>query len=162
MTKPHIDLEKMQIVGESGTIYKIIPEMLSAGRLPEYEIRGMTLGFRTDFDTVLRTINEVEEVLMRGKDNAQGNAVTAVNKLRGIKNGMIQYATNGRAAVIEFCSLVCIKEGENIGVHTEEQIRDKFNDWASIPAADFFYLAARLTPSFPEHYNAALRQNQAN
>ena len=155
--KTGIHLEERIIVGSSGTIYKIVPEALSTTRAPEYEIRGALLGMNTDFETLIKAIRSAKNVLIKGQDNAQGNAHTAIKILEGIDEGMINYQLNNRAAIVEFCSLVCIKEGEKLNVHTEEQIRDKYIDWGEIPILDFLDLAGRLIPGFREFYLAAIK-----
>lgn len=155
--KTGIYLDERIIVGSSGTIYKIVPEALSTTRAPEYEIRGGLLGLNTDFETLIKGIRSAKNVLIKGTDNAQGNVHNAVNTLDGIEAGLINYQLNKRPAIIEFCSLVCIKEGEKLNVHTEEQIRDKYADWGEIPILDFLDLAGRLIPGFREFYLAAIK-----
>ena len=151
-----IDFEKLTITGKSGKIYRILPKDISAGRFPEYEIRQITLAFNTDFNTVFKTINEVIDVLLKGKDNAQGNTYEAVTKLKNIQSGMVNFAENSRPAIIEFVSLFTIAEGEDVSKHTEEQIKAKYEDWANIPIDAFFLLAAKAIPQFRENLQSQL------
>lgn len=156
--KAHIDYEKQHIVGKTGKIYRIMPEMLSTARAPEYEIQGALLGFNTNFESIYKTIIEVKEVLLRGKDNAQGNTYVAVQKLDQIIEGLYRFQDSKRPQVIELLSLICIADGEDVGIHSEQQIREKYEEWAEIPIVDFIVLASRLIPGFKEYYKEALNR----
>ena len=156
MSKAYIDYEKKQIIGRSGTVYRILPEMLSGGRAPEWEIRGALLGFRTDFETIYRGITEAINALLYGKDSVVGNSYAAIEKLKAIQKGLLHYQENARAPVIEFISLVTLYDGEDTAQHTEEQIRKKYEDWADIPVVDFILLASKLIPKFHEYYKERL------
>ncbi len=145
-----IDFDKRVIKGKSGKIYKIAPEDISVGRWAEFEIRGLTIAYNTDFETLLNMIKEVKDVLMNGKNNAQGNTHVAISKIEEFENGMINYQLNKRPKLIEFISLFVVSEDEDKSIHTEEQIREKYNDWADIPISDFFFLCANVIPSFRE------------
>lgn len=156
-----IDYEKRIITGKSGKIYRIVPEIISAGRAPEFEIRSILLGYKTDFETLLKTINEIENILIKGPDNAQGNAHKALNKIDDFKKGLINFKLNNRSAIVEFASLYCIGEDEDVSNHSEDVIRYKFADWAHIPEVDFFLLSANAIKGFRESYLNALESQKA-
>ena len=145
-----IDWDKRQIIGKSGTIYKISPETLSSGRAPEFEIRSILLAYRTDFETLLTMINKATKLM--DSATAFGPMYEASAMLKDFQKGLINYQLNKRPAVIEFASLFCIKEGEDVGNHSEDIVREKYEDWRDIPEADFFLLCANVIPSFKENY----------
>ena len=150
MKTEHIDFEKRIIKGKSGKLYKIAPEDISAGRWAEFEIRSLTISYNTDFETLLTTLREIKDIIMNGKNNAQGNAHHALKKIEEFEGGLVNYQLNSRPKLIEFVSLFCIAEGEDKAIHNEDQIREKYNDWAHIPIADFFLLCANVIPSFKD------------
>lgn len=147
-----IDFENRTITGKSGKVYKIVPELISSGRAPEFEIRSILLGYKTDFETLMKMMNEVETILTKGTDNAQGNAHKALVKIADFKKGLINFQLNNRSAIVEFASLYCIAEGEDVSTHNEDIIREKFKDWAHIPEVDFFFLSANAIRGFRESY----------
>jgi len=155
-----INWEQRTITGASGKIYKILPELISAGRAPEFEIRGMVLSYRTNLDTLAQLHQDVKTILTKGEDNMAGNIHKVLNKLDDFDKGILHYLENKRNALIEFASLFCIADGEDVGVHTEDQIREKYNDLKHIPDADFFFLCQKAIPSFAKRYLEI--ENQAN
>jgi hypothetical protein len=144
-----IDFEKRIIKGKSGTIYKILPEKLSVGRAAEFEIRSTLLGFNLDFETIFKKISKAVKIL---EDSTSfGGLIDAHNELKEIQSGLIKFQENKRPQVIEFCSLFCLKEGEDTSNHNEDVIREKYEDWAHIDHNDFFLLCANVIPSFKEN-----------
>ncbi len=148
--KKGIDFDKRVIHGKSGKIYKIMPEDISVGRWAEFEIRGWTLAYNTDFETLYKMFESVEDHIMNGKHNAQGNAHNALKEIQEFKNGMVNYQLNKRSKIVEFVSLFTTEKDEDVSIHTEEQIRKKYDDWGHIPVADFFLLCANVIPSFKD------------
>lgn len=151
-----IDWDKRQITGKSGKVYKIVPESLSAGRTAEFEIRAMMLAYKTDFETLAKLLSRVRHSLREGK--TFGDVADALNDLDKFEEGLVNFQLNGRSELVEFCALFCIAEGEDVGVFTQEQIIDKWNDWKHIPEADFFLLCAKAIPSFKERFLDILKQ----
>jgi hypothetical protein len=147
-----IDWNNRIITGSSGKVYKIQPELISAGRAPEFEIRGMVLGYRTNLDTLAALHSNVKLTLIKGEDNMAGNIHKVLNLLDDFDKGILHYLENKRNALLEFASLFCIAEGEDVGIHNEEIIRDKYNDWKHIPDQDFFFLCQKAIPSFAKRY----------
>ena len=145
-----IDLQKMIITGKSGKIYKIMPESISAARYSEYSLRSSLLAFKTDFETLFTSINKAIEHLRYGKENAIGNAMNAASLLENIQKGMINFQENNRPAIIEFVSLFTIAENEDVSKHSEDQIREKYEDWSHIAIVDFFLLVSQAIPKFKE------------
>lgn len=152
MKKAYINFKESKIYGRSGTVYNIQPEMLSTGRAPEYEIRTATLGFVSDFKSIYTAINDAINILMRGKDNAQGNAHVAINKLQAITERLTKLQDVKRSSMVEFCSLFCIGPNEDVSTHDEETIRAKWEDWAEIPEKDFFLLATSVIDGYRDIY----------
>lgn len=160
MSKANIDIENRKIIGESGKVYKISPETLSIGRAAEFQIRGILLGFKTDFETLLIMVDSSIKRLEGGK--TFGDIADTINELKSFRKGLIDYQLNTRPAIVEFCSLFCIGEGEEVGTHTEDVIREKYADWKTIPEQDFFFLCANVIPSFRESYLKAIKGEQEN
>lgn len=148
--KAKIDWEKRQIIGRSGKVYRIAPETLSTGRTPEFEIRSIALAYRTDFETLLKLIRKVKGVLRDGR--TFGEVADALNLLEKFEQGMINFQLNNRSELVEFCSLFCIGENEDVGVHTEDIIIEKYEDWREIPEVDFFLLCTKAISSFRQRY----------
>lgn len=151
MTSKYIDLENRKIIGKSGKVYNIAPEDISVGRWAEFEIRSITIAYNTDFETLLNTFRSIKDILMNGKNNAQGNAYHAIKEIDEFEKGLINYQLNHRPKLVEFISLFTTAEGEDKSLHSEEIIREKYNDWSHIPIADFFFLAAKVIPSFSDY-----------
>lgn len=141
-----IDFEKRTIKGKSGKIYNIVPEKLSVGRSAEFEIRSTLLGFNMDFQTIWRKIDEADKLLEEAKNF--GAMMDASFKLKEIKGNLKRWSDNQRPQIIEFCSLFCLMENEDVSVHDEEVIRQKYDDWSHIPVADFFLLCANVIPGY--------------
>jgi hypothetical protein len=156
--KAKIDIENRKIIGHSGKVYKINPEGLSIGRAAEFQIRGILLGFKTDFETLLKMVDSSVKRLEGGK--TFGDIADTINELKSFRKGMLDYQLNTRPTIIEFCSLFCIGEGEDIGTHTEDVIREKYDEWKTIPDQDFFFLCANVIPHFRESYLKALKGEQ--
>lgn len=152
--KNKIDWENRKIYGHSGKEYKILPELLTAGRAAEFQIRGMVLGFNTDFETLLKLVHNAAKRLREG--NNYGAIADTITELEQFKKGMLNYQENSRPAIVEFCSLFCIGEGENTGIHNEDIIREKYNDWREIPIQDFFLLSGQAIPYFRERLAEAV------
>lgn len=144
-----IDFEKRTIRGKSGTIYKIMPEKLSVGRAAEFEIRSTLLGFSLDFETIFKKIAKAKSVLSGAV--SFGGIIEAHNELEEIQRGLIRFQENKRPGIVEFCSIFCIKDKEDLSIHDEDIIREKFDDWAHIDINDFFLLCANVIPSFKEN-----------
>ena len=155
-----IEWNNRTITGISGKVYKIQPELISAGRAPEFEIRGMVLAYRTNLDTLAKLHNEIRITLTKGEDNMAGNIHKVLTKIEDFDKGILHYLENKRNALLEFASLFCIGEGEEVGIHTEDQIREKYNDWKHIPDADFFFLCQKAIPSFAKRYLEIEKENQ--
>lgn len=143
-----IDYNKGVIIGKSGKVYRIATDRIGAARYTEYSIRSSLLAFNTEFETLFNRINSAINHLRNGKENPTGNATNAINELESILKGMVSYHENKRPAIIEFCSTFCVLDDEDITIHTEDQIREKYEDWAHIPIYDFFLLASKATPNF--------------
>jgi len=156
--KAKIDIENMVIIGRSGKKYTISPESLSIGRAAEFQIRGATLAFKTDFETLLLMVDNSLKRLEKGQ--TFGDIAETIFELRQFKNGMIDFQLNQRPAIVEFCSLFCIGEGEDVGKHNEEFVREKWDDWRDIPEQDFFFLSANVIPSFRSNYLKMLSETQ--
>jgi len=146
-----IDIQKLTITGKSGKVYRIMPESISAARYAEYSLRSSLLAFKTDFETLFTSINKAIEHLRYGKENSIGNAMNAAALLENIQKGMLSFQENNRPAIIEFVSLFVISEGEDLSKHTEDQIREKYEDWSHIPIVDFFLLASQAIPKFRDY-----------
>lgn len=151
-----IDFEKGIITGKSGKIYKIAIQDISASRYTDYSIRSSLLAFNTDFETLFTRINNALTNLRHGKENAQGNASNAIVELESILKAMVNYQENTRPAIIEFCSTFCIAENEDISIHTESQIAEKYEDWKHIPIEGFFFVSEqsnkRIQSIFDKHF----------
>lgn len=156
--KSKIDFENRVIYGKSGKVYKILPEMLTIGRAAEFEIRSILVGYKTDFETLLKLIGNVETRLRNG--NTWGAVADVINDLKDFKQGLINYQLNSRPSIVEFMSLFCIGEGEETGTHSEETIREKFEEWQEIPEQDFFLLCANVIPSFRSNYLQAVKEQK--
>jgi hypothetical protein len=78
------------------------------------------------------------------------------------EKGMINFQMNKRSELVEFCYLLCIGENEDVGKFTEDQIIEKWNDWAEIPEADFFFLCTKAISSFRERYLEIMGVKQSN
>jgi len=163
-----IDWENRVIIGKSGTKYKILPEKISVGRWPKYELWSALIATRLDMDTFVRTLNEI----LRKVEKAQtfGDMIAPYSELRDLRSGIVRYAETGRPQLVEFAALFCLKtnkEGEvieDIGDITEDIIREKYNDWKEIDMNDFFLLVSRHIPKFQENYKAEVerQRNEGN
>lgn len=157
-----IDWEKRLIIGKSGTKYKILPEKISVGRWPKYELWQNNITFRMDMPTFMASIDSVLNKLLKIKQ--LGDAIDASIELKDLRNRISGFLESGRSPLIEFASIFCLKCDENgnviedVGDLTEDLIRDKFNDWKEIDQNDFFLLVSRCIPSFQENYQLAKRR----
>ena len=137
-----IDWENRIIIGKSGTKYKILPEKISVGRWPKYELWSTLIATRMDMDTFVKTLNGI--ITKVHKAQTFGDMIAPYSELTDMRNGIVRYAETGRPQLIEFASLFCLrvdKEGnivEDIGEITEDVIREKYNDWKEIDMNDFF------------------------
>lgn len=155
-----IDFKNRKIYGKSGKVYDI-KSSVSVGRMSEYDIRGSLLALNTDFNTLASRHQKIRWHLIHGDLNAQGNIYNALLELDAIDSGMKRYGENQRSAVIEFCALFCIEEGEDVSTFDEDMFRRKYEDWAHIDSPDFFYLAGMSIPAFRENIIKALNLNQS-
>lgn len=145
-----IDFDNRVIYGKSGKVYKIMPEMLSAGRTPEFEIRSILLAYKTDFETLAKVLSRAKHGLREGR--TFGDVHDALTGIENFEKGLINFQTNGRSELVEFCALFCIGEGEDVGEFNEQIIIEKWNDWKEIPEADFFFLCAKAIKSFRQRF----------
>lgn len=147
--KSKIDWDKRLIYGKEYT-YKISPETLSVGRSAEFEIRSMLLPYQMNFENLFIETDEVIKTL-RGIEVGSikiGILYDLINKLESRQKSLLNFQMNKRSSIVEFCSLFCIRDGEDIGIFTEDIIREKYQDWADIPEDDFFLLCANAIPFF--------------
>lgn len=142
--KQGIYWEDRKIVGASGKEYKICPETMSSARYIEFEIRSMTQAFKTNLDGIISMMNRVEDHLVNGKLNAQGNTHNALTELKTFRAGLVNHAEFKRTESIEFCALFCTYEGEDTSVYSEDMVAEKWRDWKGIPDEDFFLLSIRV------------------
>ena len=145
-----IDFEKRIIKGKSGKIYNIVPEKLSVGRSAEFEIRSTLLGFNMDFQTIWKKLDEAKNTLKNATNF--GAMIDGVYKIEEIQGNLKRWSDNQRPQIVEFCSLFCLMENEDVSVHDEEVIRQKYEDWAHIPHADFFFLCANVIPGYRDTF----------
>lgn len=161
----YIDLEKRIIVGKSGTVYKIAPEDITVGRWPKYEIWSALVGTRLDFNSFIKTLNEVIKQMTSAK--GLGDIIEPYTRLKDIRDGAVRYAETSRSQLVEYASLFCLKtdsEGniiEETSDLTESQIIEKFNDWKEIPMNDFFLLVMKAIPGYIENYKNFQNQSEA-
>ena len=163
-----IDWENRIIIGKSGTKYKILPEKISVGRWPKYELWSTLIATRMDMDTFVKTLNGI--ITKVHKAQTFGDMIAPYSELTDMRNGIVRYAETGRPQLIEFASLFCLrvdKEGnivEDIGEITEDVIREKYNDWKEIDMNDFFLLVSRHIPQFQQNYRLEVerQRNQEN
>ena len=163
-----IDWENRIIIGKSGTKYKILPEKISVGRWPKYELWSTLIATRMDMDTFVKTLNGI--ITKVHKAQTFGDMIAPYSELTDMRNGIVRYAETGRPQLIEFASLFCLrvdKEGnivEDIGEITEDVIREKYNDWKEIDMNDFFLLVSRHIPQFQQNYKLEVerQRNQGN
>lgn len=145
-----INWEKRQIVGKSGTIYKIEPENLSTGRYNEYILQGSMLAFMCDFNGLYSDWDKVERFCTTGNDVLKAITETAKIADRN-KKTIASFTQNEPAKVIKFCSLVCIAPGEDVSIYDPVLTKQKFDDWAHIPINDFFLLQLELMNGLRKH-----------
>lgn len=157
MSKPYINWEERKVVGKSGKVYKICPEILSSARYVHFEIRSMTEAFKTNLDGILMTLQGIEDELTKGKLNSAGNIFNALTKLRDFKKGLVAYQEYKRTPSIEFCALFCIEDGEDVSRFDEDQIRSKWDDWKEIPDQDFFLLSLQVKVSSSKNYRDLIK-----
>jgi thiol-disulfide isomerase/thioredoxin len=159
-----IDWEKRIIIGKSGAVYKILPEKISVGRWPKYELWSTLISTRMDMDTFLKTLNSV--INRVNKAQSFGEMIQPYTELTDLRNGIVKYNETGRPQLVEFAALFCLKcdkEGniiEDVGEITEDVIREKYNDWKEIDMSDFFLLVSRHIPSFQENYRLEVERQR--
>lgn len=159
-----IDWENRLIIGKSGTKYKILPEKISVGRWPKYELWSTLIATRMDMDTFVKTLNGI--ITKVSKAQTFGDMIQPYSDLTDLRNGIVKYHETGRPQLVEFAALFCLKidkEGniiEDIGEITEDVIRDKYNDWKEIDMNDFFLLVSRHIPSFQENYRTEIERQK--
>lgn len=155
-----IDFANRTIKGKSGKIYKILPEKLSAGRAAEFEIRSALLGLNLNFETLFTKIQNAKRKL--SVSTSFGGIIDAHAELEEIERGLLRFQENKRPAIIEFCSLFCLEDGEDTSTHDEDIIRAKYEEWGAIDIADFFLLCANVIPYFKESLILMLNQDKEN
>lgn len=140
MTKKvsYIDWENRNIIGKSGKVYLIRPELTASKLWAEYQIKGALLGSGWSFENNLKAWLYVREVLRTGKENAQGNTANALNKIDEVLDAMKRFKETEYNAEVEFCSIFCKTENEPIDLNDESIIRRKYEDWSEIP--QYFFL----------------------
>lgn len=157
-----IDFDNRIIIGKSGTIYKILPEKISVGRWPKYELWQNNITFRMDMPTFMAAIDDV--ILKLQKIKELGDAIKATIDLMELRNRVAGFLETGRSPLIEFASIFCLKTDNNgnviedVGDLTEDVIRDKFNDWKEIDQNDFFLLVSMSIPLFQKNYKLAQKR----
>ena len=157
-----IDWENRLIIGKSGTKYKILPEKISVGRWPKYELWSTLISTRMDMDTFIKTLNGI--ITRVEKAATFGDMISPYTDLKDMRNGIVKYQETGRPQLVEFAALFCFKTDssgniiEDIGDITEDVIREKYNDWKEIDMNDFFLLVSRHIPSFQENYKLELER----
>ena len=99
-----IDWENRVIIGKSGTKYKILPEKISVGRWPKYELWSALIATRLDMDTFVRTLNEI----LRKVEKAQtfGDMIAPYSELRDLRSGIVRYAGNRQTAISWICGII--------------------------------------------------------
>jgi len=161
-----IDWENRVIIGKSGTIYKVLPEKISVGRWPKYELWGTLLATRMDLETFLKTIDSVTLRIKKSRTLEFGDIIQSYNELDAFRAGIKKYAETGRSQLSEFAALFCFKTdkdgniNEDVGVLTEDMIREKHNDWIEIPHPDFFLFVFKHIPSFQENLRIELEKGE--
>ena len=147
----YVDWDNRRIVGKSGKVYNIAPEKISSKLWAEYRIRGSLLGLNTGLDSIVSRINNAVSHLRTGKENAQGNASNAIIELESILKGFKNYKDNNQNAVLEFLSIFCKTDYEDVTINDFDTIRKKAEDWGEIPQTDLFFLSQKSIPSYKEN-----------
>lgn len=160
MIQPKIDWPNRQIIGASGTVYKITPETMSSARYIEFEIRSMTQAFKTNLEGILTTLDSIENHLTKGTLNASGNIHNALSELQNFKKGLREHAKFRRTESIEFCALFCIADGEDVSEYSEAMVLKKWNDWKIIPDEDFFLLSMNVKVLLSQRYRNMIQQEK--
>lgn len=150
-----INWEQKTITGKSGKVYKIDPENITIGRLREYEILSLMLMFNSDFKTYYGTLVQIRKDL--GELNINRITVDTINKpinsIDRLIAGIGNYVENPEPKIVRFCALFCNYEGENTSIYTNEQVKEKFEDWSHLTRDDFFLLLNECIPSLRKNSN---------
>lgn len=157
-----INWEQKTITGKSGKVYKIDPENTTIGRLREYEILSLMLAFNSDFNTYYKGLTDIRKDL--GELSLNQITVDKLNKpiskIDKLIAGIGNYIENPEPKIIRFCAIFCTYEGEDTTVFTNEQVKEKYDDWSGISSKDFFLLAIECIPSFRESYKVVRSQKE--
>jgi hypothetical protein len=153
-----INWEQKTIIGKSGKVYKIEPDRIKINRLKEYEILSLMLAFNSDFKTFYTVLTDIISSIE--KITSIGQVFSILSKLKNLVAGIGNYTENSEPKIIRFCALFCTYEGEDTSIFTDEQVKQKFDDWGNIDAKDFFLLASECIPEFRDAYKVARSQNE--
>jgi hypothetical protein len=153
-----INWEQRTITGKSGKVYKIEPDRIKINRLKEYEILSLMLAFNSDFKTFYSVLTDV--ISQIEKMTSIGQIFSILSKLKNLVAGIGNYTQNPEPKIIRFCALFCNYEGEDTSIFTDEQVKQKYDDWGNIDAKDFFLLVSECIPEFRDAYKVVRNQKE--
>ena len=147
-----IDLKKKIITGKSGTIYRIDPENISAGRWHYYMRYATSVALGVMFQEVFDSYVKMNQSVTTGNDILA--AISFVKSETEEKIKFInRYNTQQAPKPLEMCALFCNEDGEDVGEFNDAIIAKKFEDWKHIPIRDFFLLSSEAIAGFREEYS---------
>jgi hypothetical protein len=133
-----IDIEKKEIVGKSGTVYRIELGHVSVGRYQIYERAATTLMFGSEPGAIFKTFAEIYKTATTGD-----STLAALHKITELSHGQMLKIKESSAIKDEFifCSLFINAEDEDRSVWDINLAERKVADWSEYDPRDFFLLS---------------------
>jgi len=133
-----IDFNAKELIGKTGTKYRIELDSISVGRYKQYEIKAMELGFGTNYKGVFETLSAIHKAATTGD-----STLAALHKITELAYGQMTKLKSGAEYKDEFifCTLFINAEDEDRSVWDMNLAERKIADWVEYDARDFFLCA---------------------
>lgn len=120
----------------------IITPFLTIGRDVRFTNLVPRMVFGADFKSMFDTLSKIQTYCTTGDSSLAAISKIhplALNQMEAIKN----FKENGYPAYLELCALFINREGEDVRQITDDQVKQKIQDWEAegIATDDFFLLA---------------------
>ena len=153
-----VNWEKRTITGKSGKVYYIEPDKISVGRFAEYEVLSLMLAFNSDFKTYYTKLTTIGQKIRNVEKF--GQLIDIDKDVNDLIAGIGNYTENSAPKIIRYCALFCNLKDEDRSTFTDEQVREKYEDWKDIDIADFFLLVSKVIPFFQEAYRVVTKKEK--
>ncbi len=145
-----LDLKQKTFKGKSGTDY-FIEDNLAVKRWRKYLKLQNKLGWGISFEELFEKVKQAFMLL----DESKPRPVSAGTILYNIMERVKEVEDDSHVPeIIQMCALFMNTKDENREDITEQQIKEKMEDWSDISVQSFFLFALSTIPNFIPIYNS--------